>query len=74
MSDLSVSPGKVRPSEDVIVSVLVTNIGDTEGSYTVILKIDDKDETRKVVIIGAVIIWVLHLIDHHPDNRERITV
>ena len=47
ISDLSITPVEINPSEEVTISSLVTNIGGSDGSYSVVLKIDDKEETRK---------------------------
>lgn len=51
--DLSITPSKVKPAEPVAISVTVTNIGGSEGSDTVVLKIDDVEEARKEVTLGA---------------------
>ena len=53
ISDLSVTPDKVRPSEEVTVTAVVTNIGDSEGSYPVVLRIDGAEEASKEVTLGA---------------------
>ncbi len=53
ISDLSVTPSKVKPREQVTISALVTNTGGSEGSYTVVLKINGVEETKKEVILGA---------------------
>lgn len=53
VSDFLVTPGKVNPSEEVTVSAVVKNTGGSDGSYTVVLKIDDIEEARKEVIIRA---------------------
>jgi hypothetical protein len=51
ISNLSITPDEVNPSEEVTISALVTNIGGSDGSYIVVLKIDDIEETRKEVMV-----------------------
>lgn len=51
ISDLSVTPREVRVGEQVTVTVEVRNIGDTEGSYTVELKINDASEKSETVSV-----------------------
>ena len=42
VSNLTVSPLEVEPSEEVTISATVTNVGEESGSYTVEGKLDDK--------------------------------
>ena len=51
--DLSITPSEVKPAEQVTISAVVTNIGGSEGSYTVVLKINGAEERRKEVILGV---------------------
>ena len=54
VSGLSVSPAEAAIGEEVTVRVLVTNNSDITGSYEVVLKIDDKvEETRQVMLEGG---------------------
>lgn len=53
VSDLSVTPSEVISGEKVTISALVTNTGGSEGSYTVVLKIDGLEEARQDVTLGA---------------------
>jgi transglutaminase-like putative cysteine protease len=53
ISSLSVTPSKVKPGEQVTISSVVTNTGGSEGSYIAIFKINEIEETRKEVSIGA---------------------
>ena len=53
ISDLSITPDEVMRFEKVTIAALVSNTGGTKGSYTIILKIDDKEEARKRVILDA---------------------
>jgi hypothetical protein len=53
ISDLSVTPGKVKPAEQVTISVLVTNTGGSEGSYTAVLEINGAEAARKEVTLGV---------------------
>jgi len=53
VSELLVTPPAPRIGETVTISVLVINEGDGEGSYNVILFIDDKvAESRTVTLLG----------------------
>lgn len=52
ISDLSITPDEVNPSEEVTISAMVTNTGGSDGSYTVVLKIDDKEEARKEISLS----------------------
>lgn len=53
MSDLLVTPDEARPSQEVTISAVITNIGGSEGSYTTVLKINNVEEGNKEVIIGV---------------------
>jgi len=53
VTNLSIEPAQVEPNEAVTVSVVVANTGDTEGSYTVVLKIDDVKEAERQVTVPA---------------------
>ena len=50
---LFISPGEVNIGETVTISVLVTNTGNTAGSFEVTLKIDGVVETTKEVTLNA---------------------
>jgi hypothetical protein len=52
VSDLSVNPDAVNASEAVTISAVVTNIGDSDGEYTLSFKVDNKEEDRKTVSLG----------------------
>lgn len=53
ISDLSVTPDEVSPSEEVTVSAVITNIGGNDGSYTIVLKVNEAEEASQSVIIEA---------------------
>jgi len=53
VTDLSVKPAAVQPKEAVAITVSVANTGGTEGSYTVVLKINGVKEAEKSVTIAA---------------------
>ena len=53
VSDLTVQPAKVEPNKTVTISVSVANTGGTEGSYTVVLKINGVKEADKSVTVAA---------------------
>ncbi len=52
VSDLSIAPREVKPAERVTIWAVVTNNGSSEGSHTVVLKINGVEEASKVVTIG----------------------
>jgi len=60
VSNLSVTASEVEPSEQVTISAVVANTGGSEGSYTVILKINSVEEASKEVTLG-------------PDKSETVT-
>jgi len=53
ISNLSIQPTEAQPKQAVTITVSVTNTGGTEGSYTVVLKINGVKETEKSVTIAA---------------------
>jgi hypothetical protein len=53
LSNLSVTPQEVKPKEAVTITVSVANTGGTQGSYTVVLKIDEVKEAEKTVTVAA---------------------
>ena len=53
VSDLSVTPGEAKPSEQVTISAVVTNSGGSEGSCIVVLKINDIVDSKKEVSVGV---------------------
>jgi len=53
VSDLTVSPTEVDIGGEITISAKVTNIGEEEGSYTVVLEIDQEVENSKTVTLAA---------------------
>jgi hypothetical protein len=53
LSALSVQPAEVAPGETVIISVTVTNSGEVEGTYTVILDINGAKEAEKSITLAG---------------------
>ena len=53
LSSLVISPIQVAPGEKVNISVSVDNTGGMDGSYTVVLKINDVKEAEKSVTVAA---------------------
>ena len=53
LSNLSIWPAEVQPEEAVTINVLVANTGGMEGSYTVVLMINDVKEAEESVTIAA---------------------
>ena len=53
VSSLSIQPAEVQPKEAVTITVSVANTSGTEGSYTVVLKINDVKEAAKSLTIAA---------------------
>ena len=54
LSNLTVQPTEVHPKEAVTIVASVVNTGGTEGSYSVVLKINGVKEAEKTVTIAAV--------------------
>jgi len=53
LSQLSVNPAEVKPSEPVTITVSVENTGGTEGSYSLVLKINGVKEAEESVTVAA---------------------
>jgi len=53
VSNLTVQPAEVQPKAAATISVLVANTGGTEGSHTVVLKINGVVEATKEVTVNA---------------------
>lgn len=51
--DLKVIPDEILPGETVTISVQITNVGDIEGSYLLILNINEGREQNQEVKLGA---------------------
>ena len=55
VSQISVSPAAVNVGQQVSISAVVTNTGDLEGTYTVILKVEDATAgSEQVTLAGGV--------------------
>lgn len=53
-SKLTIAPDTIRPGEDAIIGVLLTNTGAQTGTYTLVLKIDgDIAKTQEVTLSGG---------------------
>ena len=53
-SNLGVGPDVVRPGEDTVVRVTVTNTGGQQGTYKVVLKVDGETaKTQDVILAGG---------------------
>lgn len=52
VSNLSISPDKVGQGEPITISTIVTNTGETEGSYSVILRIKGIAENIEEITLG----------------------
>jgi len=53
VSDLTVSPAEVEVGNEVTISVVLTNIGDGEGSYTLVLRVNQVVEDTKTIVLDA---------------------
>jgi len=53
LSNLSIKPTEVQSNEPITVTVLVANTGGMEGSYTVVLKINDIKEAERSVTVAT---------------------
>jgi len=53
VSNLLIDPDKARPAETVQISAVVTNLGASVGSKTVILRIDGTEEDKREITVDA---------------------
>jgi len=53
VSDLRVSPAEVEVGNEVSISVVLTNIGEEEGSYTLALRVNDVVDETKTITLDA---------------------
>ncbi len=53
ISSLSITPSEVEPAQEVTVSAVVTNTGGSRGEYTVVLRVNGVEESRKRVVFDA---------------------
>ena len=53
VSNLSITPGEARPFEKVTISALVKNTGGSDGICDIVLKINDAEEDKKPIRLGA---------------------
>jgi len=53
VSDLSISPREVKAGEAVTITFKITNIGGSEGTYTVALKVDARVEATQDIRLAA---------------------
>jgi len=53
VTNLSIQPTEAQPKEPVSITMLVANTGGTEGSYSVVLKINGVKEAEKSVTVAA---------------------
>jgi hypothetical protein len=53
MSAVTISPLSVKTNEPVNVAITVSNIGGTDGSYTVVLRANGVEEGSQTVLLGA---------------------
>ena len=52
-AELAINPAEVYPGVEVIITAQVTNTGDTEGTYTAGLRIDDDTAGTAVATLAA---------------------
>lgn len=53
VSDLTVNPAEVEAGNEVTISLVLTNIGEEEGSYTLVLKVNQVVEDTKTITLDA---------------------
>ena len=53
VSDLTANPAEVEVGNEVTISVVLTNIGEGEGSYTLALKVNQVVEDTKTITLNA---------------------
>ena len=75
VSDLTVTPSEVEPGDDVSVSVLITNVGEESGNYTVTLTIDSVEEdTETVTLTGGASASVLFTVSKTAEATYSVAV
>ena len=75
VSDLILSPSEVEPQKTVAVLAKVTNVGETEGSYTVELKVDGETvETKSVTLAGGISQEVSFTISSEEEGMHTVEV
>ena len=52
VTDLTISPATAEPGESVTISAWVTNTGDIEGTYPVLLEIEGTEEARQEITLA----------------------
>ena len=70
VTDLTVDPAAVEVGEEVTILVVVRNIGDVEGSYTVVLSVDQVPDASKTVTLpaGASTTVAFHVVKEEPGT------
>jgi len=53
VSDLTVNPAEVEAGKEATISVVLTNIGEGEGTYNLVLKVDQVVEDTKTITLDA---------------------
>lgn len=75
ISNLTFSPSEVEAGEPVIISAMVKNVGDLEGTYTVELKIDGGiQETKDVTLAGGATETVSFMVTRDTSGTYTIGV
>ena len=75
VSNLTFSPSEVEAGEPVIISAMVKNVGDLEGTYTVELKIDGEiQETKDVTLAGGATETVSFMVTRDASGTYTIGV
>jgi len=70
VTDLTVDPAAVEVGEEITILVVVRNIGDVEGSYTVVLSVDQVPDASKTVTLpaGASTTVAFHVVKEEPGT------
>lgn len=75
VSNLTFSPSEVEAGEPVIISAMVKNVGDLEGTYTIELKIDGEiQETKGVTLAGGATETVSFMVTRDTSGTYTIGV
>jgi hypothetical protein len=53
LTNLVIEPTQVKPSETVTITVTVTNLGELEGTYNLVLKVNGVDESSEKVTLDG---------------------
>ncbi|MFB0499862.1 MAG: PGF-pre-PGF domain-containing protein [Candidatus Hadarchaeaceae archaeon] len=75
LSNLVIDPSEVGPGETITISIVVTNVGELEGTYTVTLKINNVVEaTEDVTLAGGATETVTFTVSRDVEGTYNVEV